>query len=165
MNNFHEPLKKVLSVQTLVQRLKKRRAAKVVFTNGCFDLIHSGHVALLQKAKSLGDILVVGLNSDGSVKKLKGNGRPILSEKERAKILSAFSCVDYVTIFSEETPAKIIRKIKPQILVKGGDYALSKIVGRKDAKKVVRFPLVKNFSTSQLIEKIVKTYGKRKNRS
>lgn len=158
-------LKKILSVQTLLQRLKKQRAAKVVFTNGCFDLIHSGHVALLQKAKSLGDILVVGLNSDSSVKKLKGNGRPILSEKERAKILSAFSCVDYITFFSEKTPEKIIRQLKPDVLIKGGDYTLSKIVGRNDAKKVVRVPLVKNFSTSQLIEKIVKSYAKKKGKA
>jgi rfaE bifunctional protein nucleotidyltransferase chain/domain len=137
-----------------------RRGKKIVFTNGCFDLLHLGHVRLFQKCKALGDILIVAINSDQSLKKLKGGSRPLVPEKSRAEILAALAFIDYVTIFSEDTPAETIRLLKPDILVKGGDYKLSQIVGRQDVKKVVRMPLVKNYSTTNLIQKIVKAYGK-----
>ncbi len=141
----------------MLNKLKKKKK-KVVFTNGCFDLLHYGHIQYLKKAKALGDILVVGLNSDSSVKKLKGTGRPLVPEKERAEILSALEFVDYVTIFSEETPANLIRQVKPDILVKGGDYSLDEIVGRDFVQscggKVVTIPLVKGKSTTGLIRKI-----------
>lgn len=140
--------------------LNKVRGKKtIVFTNGCYDLLHLGHVRLLQKAKKLGNILVVAVNSDRSVKKLKGPSRPLVDEKNRTALISALSCVDYVTLFSEETPLEIIRELKPDILVKGADYSSSEIVGRDHVKKVVRVPMVKNLSTSNLIRKIIQTCG------
>jgi D-beta-D-heptose 7-phosphate kinase/D-beta-D-heptose 1-phosphate adenosyltransferase len=150
-------IKKLSELKIMLNKLKKKKK-KVVFTNGCFDLLHYGHIQYLKKAKALGDILVVGLNSDSSVKKLKGTGRPLVPEKERAEILSALEFVDYVTIFSEETPANLIRQVKPDILVKGGDYSLDEIVGRDFVQscggKVVTIPLVKGKSTTGLIRKI-----------
>lgn len=153
--------RKIVSRSVLVKILNRcRNKKKIVFTNGCFDLLHIGHVRLLEKAKRLGDILVIGLNSDRSVRKLKGNGRPLIQEKMRAEVLSSLSCVDYITIFSEETPAKLIGDVKPDVLVKGSDYQKVNIVGNDIAKKVVRFPLVKNFSTTALIQKIARVYGR-----
>jgi len=153
--------KKIQSASRLVSRLakEKRRGKKVVFTNGVYDLLHAGHVALLEKSKRLGDILVVGLNSDASVKRLKGPRRPLLGEKERALMLAALKAVDYVTFFKEDTPYELLQKLRPDILVKGGDYTLNRIVGRDLVKKVVRIPLVKGHSTSSLIAKIMKAYG------
>ena len=139
---------------------EKRRGKTIVFTNGVYDLIHAGHITLLEKSKRLGDILVVGINSDASVKRLKGPKRPLVGESDRALVLSALEAVDYVTVFSEDTPYELLEKLQPDILVKGGDYALEKIVGRNLVKKVVRIPLVKGRSTSNLIEKVLKAYGK-----
>jgi D-beta-D-heptose 7-phosphate kinase/D-beta-D-heptose 1-phosphate adenosyltransferase len=150
---------KILSRQALSRRLRARKRKTVVFTNGCYDLVHAGHVTLLEKARRLGDLLVVGLNSDASVRKLKGPSRPLVDEKSRAKLLAALACVDFVTIFPEETPAELIRAIKPDILVKGGDYAAGQIVGRDDVKRVVRIPLVKGFSTTNLVKKILSAHG------
>ena len=156
---------KIFSRSRLSQTLKKTRGRKkIVFTNGCYDLLHVGHVRLLRKARSLGDKLVVALNSDGSVRRLKGPGRPLVGEKNRAELIAALDCVDYVTFFSEPTPLETIRALKPDILIKGADYAASEIVGKDDVKKVVRFPLVKGFSTSTLIRKIVHAYGRKKKR-
>lgn len=152
--------RKILPRAALAKLLRHRRNRKtIVFTNGCFDLLHVGHVRLLKKARSFGDALVVGLNSDASVRKLKGKNRPLVDEKSRAELLAGLSCVDFVTVFPEDTPAETIRLLKPDVLVKGGDYALSEIVGRDDVKKVVRFKLVKGFSTTNLIQKIMKAYG------
>ena len=131
----------------------KAEGKKIVFTNGCFDLLHAGHVRYLSKAKKLGDILVVGLNADRSVSRIKP-GRPLTTEKQRAEVLSALSAVDYVTIFSEETPLRLIKKVKPDILVKGADWAEGDIVGSDIVKEVRRIPLVKGISTSKIIEKI-----------
>lgn len=150
---------KILSRKALSRRLRSLRGKKVVFTNGCYDLVHAGHLTLLEKARRLGDVLVVGLNSDSSVRKLKGPSRPLVDEKNRARLLAALECVDYVTVFPEETPAELIKALKPDILVKGGDYAPDQIVGRGDVKRVVRVPLVKGFSTTNLIRKIVSAYG------
>ena len=138
----------------------KKRGKVIVFTNGVYDLIHAGHVTLLEKAKRLGNILVVGLNSDASVKRLKGPKRPIANEKDRAKLLAALEMVDYVTLFAEDTPYELIGKLKPDILVKGGDYSTGEIVGRDLVKKIVRIPLVKGRSTSAMIQKILKAYGR-----
>ena len=110
---------------------KRSENKKIVFTNGCFDIIHPGHIHVLSEAKLLGDILIVGLNSDKSVKKLKGKERPLINESDRAKILLSIKYVDYVTIFDESTPKDIIEKIKPNTLVKGGDYVVDDIVGSK----------------------------------
>ena len=152
---------KIYPRNALAKILAKRGRTKVVFTNGCFDLLHAGHVRLLKKARSLGDVLVVAVNSDRSLKKLKGNGRPLVPERQRAEILAALSCVDYVTIFDEATPLETIRALRPRVLIKGGDYGNSQIVGRDRVEKVVRFPLVRNISTTSLIRKIVKAYGKK----
>ncbi|MEW6556971.1 MAG: D-glycero-beta-D-manno-heptose 1-phosphate adenylyltransferase [Elusimicrobiota bacterium] len=146
-------LKSISQIAKIVLQLKKANK-KIVFTNGCFDILHIGHIRLLKKAKSLGDILVVGLNSDKSVKKIKGNKRPIIPENERAQILSAVSSVDFILKFSQPTPYNLIKKIKPDILVKGADWKEEKIVGSEFAKKVVRIPLVKGYSTTGIIQKL-----------
>lgn len=128
---------------------------KVVFTNGCFDLLHVGHIHLLLRAKVLGDLLVVAINDDESVRKLKGDGRPLVTAGDRARIISALECVDYVTIFSEPTPLHLIREIKPDILVKGSDYALNEVVGREEVEKyggrVELIPLVEGKSSSSIV--------------
>lgn len=134
--------------------LKKIKDKKTVFTNGCFDILHLGHVRYLQKAKKFGDILIVAVNSDSSVRRLKGKGRPIMSSKERTEILAALECVDYVVVFNELTPAKIIRYLKPNVLVKGADYRIEEIVGRHLVKEVKTIPLVRGRSTSDIICKI-----------
>jgi D-beta-D-heptose 7-phosphate kinase/D-beta-D-heptose 1-phosphate adenosyltransferase len=142
-----------------LSRLKKQKKT-IVFTNGCFDLLHIGHVTAFRKAKSLGDVLVVGINSDASLKRLKGPKRPLVNEKDRARVLAALECVDYVTVFGEDTPYALIKALGPDILVKGGDYRLEDIVGRDLVKRVVRVPLVKGKSTTALIAKIIGSYGR-----
>ncbi|MFH0947571.1 MAG: D-glycero-beta-D-manno-heptose 1-phosphate adenylyltransferase [Elusimicrobiota bacterium] len=138
-----------------VQKLKKSDR-KIVFTNGCFDILHIGHIRLLEKAKSFGDILIVGLNSDSSVKKIKGKHRPIISENERAEVLAAISSVDFVVKFSQPAPFELIKKIQPDVLVKGADWKNGKIVGSEFAGKVVRIPLVKGHSSSKIINAYTK---------
>ncbi len=143
----------------------KKKGKRIVFTNGCFDLLHLGHVRYLEKAKSLGDILVVGLNSDRSIQGLKGPERPIVPEDERAEILSGLRCVDYITLFDELTPLELISSLQPHLLVKGGDWTKEDIVGREVVERsggeVVILPFVEGASTSNLIETILKRYGKR----
>lgn len=155
--------KKILSSITLAKRLARERARgkRIVFTNGVYDLLHAGHVTLLQKARRLGDILVVGLNSDASVRRLKGPLRPMATAPDRALVVAALEPVDYVTFFSEDTPYELIQRLKPSILVKGGDYSMNQVVGRNLVRKVIRVPLVKGRSTSALIQKVLKAYGKR----
>ena len=152
--------RKIFSRDALCKILARKRK-KVVFTNGCFDLLHVGHVRLLKKARALGELLVVGVNSDRSLKNLKGEGRPLVPEKERAEILASLACVDYVTLFNEPTPLETILKLKPWVLIKGGDYELSRIVGRDQVRKVVRFPLVKGVSTTRMIKKIAESYARK----
>lgn len=137
----------------------KRNGETVVFTNGCFDIIHPGHIKILHDAKEKGDILIVGINSDASIKKIKGNKRPILNEQARVKILSAFQDVDYVIRFNDLTPYKLINELRPDCLVKGGDWSTEKIIGREFVRKVFRVKLAKGFSTSEIIKKIVKLYS------
>ncbi len=136
----------------------KRQGKRIVFTNGCFDILHYGHIKYLQDAKLLADVLVLGLNSDSSVKKIKGSARPINKQLDRARVLSALSCVDYLTIFSEGTPLRLIRLIQPDVLVKGGDWKTEKIVGADFVKarggKVLAIPYIKGYSTTQQIKKI-----------
>ncbi len=154
-------------VQTL-NNLKKIRAElrregkRVVFTNGCFDLIHGGHIHLFRFAKSCGDILIVALNTDRSIRKIKGPSRPIFPLKERYEILSAIEYIDYLTSFSEETPQTIIAALLPDVLVKGGDWASDEIVGRKEVEgaggKVIRAPYLKGHSSTDIIEKILKNF-------
>ena len=124
---------KIKERKKLLGIIKELRAKgkRIVFTNGCFDLLHVGHVRYLKKAKTLGDVLIVGVNSDTSVRKLKGPKRPILPEEERVEILSGLGCVDYVTLFAEMDPLKLITSLRPDILVKGGDWTKEQIVGRE----------------------------------
>lgn len=159
-----------MSSSTSISEIKAIRSKlkasnkKVVFTNGVFDLIHSGHVDYLSKAKKLGDVLIVGLNSDDSVKRIKGDKRPILKQEERAFILSNLKPVDYVVFFDEDTPEKLISEIIPDILVKGADWAVEKIVGKEivenNGGKVMNIEFVNNQSTSKIIDLIVKRYSK-----
>lgn len=131
----------------------------IVFTNGCFDIIHRGHVEYLQKAKLLGDILIVGLNSDASVKRIKGKPRPYQDEQDRAAILNAMKMIDMVVIFDEDTPLDLICELKPNVLVKGGDYDSQLIVGAKEVESwggsVKIIPFIKGYGTSKLVEKIL----------
>ncbi|HRO66265.1 MAG TPA: D-glycero-beta-D-manno-heptose 1-phosphate adenylyltransferase [Pseudobdellovibrionaceae bacterium] len=135
-----------------------RKDKKVVFTNGCFDLLHVGHIRYLQEARKLGDLLVVGVNSDASVKILKGASRPIQNENDRAEILAALGCVDYTVIFTEETPANLIKEVKPDFLVKGGDWKIDQIVGADFVQsyggKVLSLNFVEGKSTTKIIEKV-----------
>lgn len=143
-------------VATLQPAMRAKR--RIVFTNGVFDLLHPGHVKLLQRARALGDRLIVGLNSDASVKRLKGPDRPFLGQRERAYLLASLEAVDHVVIFSEDTPISLIRKIEPDVLVKGGDWIAGSIVGadivRARGGRVVRVPLAKGFSTTEIAQRI-----------
>ncbi|GAB6065271.1 D-glycero-beta-D-manno-heptose 1-phosphate adenylyltransferase [Aquifex pyrophilus] len=156
----------LVSLKELLRILEEERkkGKKVVFTNGCFDIIHAGHVDYLEKAKKLGDILVVGLNSDDSIRRIKGEKRPVNTQEHRAKVLSSLKPVDYVVIFEEDTPEKLIKAIKPDVLVKGGDWPLEKIVGKDFVEsyggKVLTIPFTYDVSTTKIIEKILKLYCK-----
>jgi D-beta-D-heptose 7-phosphate kinase/D-beta-D-heptose 1-phosphate adenosyltransferase len=142
----------------------KRDGKKVVFTNGCFDIIHRGHVEYLQKAKSLGDVLIVGLNTDSSVRRLKGPARPVVCEADRAVVLSALEVVDHVCLFDEDTPFEIIRDLVPDILVKGADWAIEKVVGKdivEHAGGVVRtIEFLPDRSTTSIIDRIAQTMAR-----
>ncbi|WP_456456918.1 D-glycero-beta-D-manno-heptose 1-phosphate adenylyltransferase [Thermovibrio sp.] len=136
----------------------REKGLKIVFTNGCFDILHAGHADYLERAKSLGDFLIVGMNSDASVKKIKGEKRPVIGEEMRARLLSSLRAVDLVFIFDEETPLKVIETVKPDVLVKGADWPLEEIVGREFARKVERIPFKFNISTTKIIERILSLY-------
>lgn len=150
---------KVLTHDQLVKDLEPLRSShRIVFTNGCFDILHVGHVKYLQQARSLGDILVVGLNSDASVKRLKGSERPIQVEQDRSEVLAALECVSFVSLFTEDTPLDLIKKVKPNFLVKGGDWPVEKIVGfdfvNSYGGKVQSLPFVPGRSTSSILERV-----------
>ena len=146
---------KILTLAKLKSFLNKARKVgkKIVFTNGCFDIIHPGHIRILEFSKSQGDILILGLNTDASIKRLKGPTRPINKQNDRAIVVSALEAVDGVILFKEDTPLNLIKIIKPDILVKGADYTKQTVVGREYAGKVVLCPLVKGKSTTNLIKK------------
>lgn len=158
VSEFKEDIKIIsqLELENLATTLRVAEK-KIVFTNGCFDIIHKGHIQYLQQAKEMGDILIVGLNSDSSIKRLKGEERPIKDQDERALILSSLGFVDYVVVFDEDTPYDIIRKIHPDILVKGGDYKIENVVGREFAKETVLIQFVQGYSTTETINKMKKT--------
>ena len=151
---------KVRTLPNLRKELAKlqKNGKKIVFTNGVFDILHIGHIRYLEKARALGDILVVALNTDKSVKRLKGNHRPLLPQAERSELLASLACVDFVTLFPEDTPLNTIITLHPDILVKGGDYKLNEIVGMKEVKswggKVTAIPLVKGYSTTGFIHRV-----------
>ena len=154
LNGVTELTSKIMSKDALISKLEADKALgrKIVFTNGCFDILHKGHVTYLQKAAALGDRLVLGLNSDDSVKRLKGPSRPINSESDRAEVLAALECIDYITVFDEDTPFELIKSVSPDILVKGGDYKPEEVVGREFAKKTVIIDFVHGYSTTSTIE-------------
>jgi rfaE bifunctional protein nucleotidyltransferase chain/domain len=155
-------MKRALTWKEMKKEVEKLQKAgkKVVFTNGCFDLLHLGHTSLFEKAKSMGDVLIAAINSDKSLSCLKGPKRPLVGEKDRAKLLLALKSIDYVVVFGQQTPYELLKELRPDVLVKGGDYKLSEIVGREFVKKVYRFPFVKGKSTTNLINLIVERYGK-----
>lgn len=158
-HSFISKLKNIRKISAITRRLKKE-GKKLVFTNGCFDILHVGHVRYLTQAKALGDILVLGLNRDRSVKSLKGSGRPVTTESERAEVLSALEAVDYIVLFGEKTPERLIRSVRPNFLVKGGDWKKKDIVGSSFVEsyggKVMSLPFADGYSTTHLIEKIKK---------
>lgn len=153
-------MSKFLDLDTLIRErgLLRAKGRILVFTNGCFDLLHPGHVRYLAQARSLGDALVVALNSDRSVRTLKGAGRPVLNEKERVEVIAALEAVDYVTVFDEETPHSLISQLLPDVLVKGGDWQLNEIVGREEVEaaggKVLSLPFLEGYSSSDIIDRI-----------
>lgn len=158
---------KVLTLDQLQteRELLRQTGKTVVFTNGCFDLLHPGHVRYLQQARALGDALIVALNSDRSVRELKGDKRPILTEAERSEVMAALACVDFVTVFDEPTPREIISALLPDVLVKGGDWGIDSIIGREEVEaaggQVMSLPFVEGCSTSDVIERIAKRYGQK----
>jgi rfaE bifunctional protein nucleotidyltransferase chain/domain len=141
---------------------RKRNGQRIVFTNGCFDLLHPGHVRLLEQARALGDALIVAINTDASVQRNKGSNRPIVPEGERAEILAALAAVDYVTFFDEPTPREIIARLRPDVLVKGSDWGPDEVVGREEVEaaggRVVWIPLVPGQSTTNIVERIRSTH-------
>jgi len=150
------PLQRLIDLKDIANKVEqlKLENKKIVFTNGCFDILHRGHISYLQQAKELGDILILGLNSDASVKGLKGPSRPVNDEESRAHMLLALRYVDYVVIFDEETPYQLIKSLKPDILIKGGDYNIEDIVGREFAEETRTIPFVQGFSTTGIIKKM-----------
>ena len=160
---FHQDIEqKIITLDEMCKRLDTLRSREtkcnVVFTNGCFDLLHRGHADYLSRARDLGDLLIVGLNSDSSVSRLKGPSRPISNQNSRAYLLASFAFVDYVILFEDDTPKKLIEAIRPDILVKGGDYAPDDVVGKKEVEerggRLVLIPFVEGKSTTNIIEKI-----------
>ena len=153
---------KILSLPALLKRLPalRRQGKTIAFTNGCFDLMHIGHVKYLEEAGRGNRVLIVGLNSDVSINHIKGSGRPIVGQKSRAAVLAALESVDFVVIFNEDTPYKLISAVKPDILVKGADWKGKSVVGEDLVKKVEFIKFVEGFSTTNIIEKIIKSEQK-----
>ncbi|MDR3134952.1 MAG: D-glycero-beta-D-manno-heptose 1-phosphate adenylyltransferase [Deltaproteobacteria bacterium] len=158
-------LKKIMSLAQAVKTSEKlaKASKQVVFTNGCFDLLHPGHLRYLDQARGLGDFLMVGLNSDSSIRKIKGPNRPVRNQAERAEMLAGLGMVDGIVIFDEETPLNVIKALKPRLLVKGGDWGISEIVGSEvvlgSGGEVRSLTLEKGFSTTSLIERVAKAYA------
>ena len=156
---------KVMPLTSLAETVASLKASgkTIVFTNGCFDILHAGHVTYLAEARRLGDVLIIGLNSDASVRTLKGWSRPIVTQEERATVLAALNAVDYVIVFDEPTPYSLIEAIHPHVLVKGGDWSTESVVGRdiveRDGGRVVIIPYVPNRSTTNIIEKIRESFN------
>ena len=151
---------RIVSQEELISLIGRasRGAHKVVFTNGCFDLLHPGHIRSLEAARSLGDVLVVGLNRDASIRQMKGDARPVIAESERAELLAALEAVDFVVLFGEATPRDIISRLLPDVLVKGADWGSGEIVGREEVERaggrVISIPLEPGYSTTSILQKI-----------
>ena len=160
-------MNKIYSREKLKEELNRLRkeGKKIIFTNGCFDILHVGHIRYLKEAKKIGDILIVAINSDSSVRATKGEKRPLIPEDERAEVVASLKSVDYVTIFHESTPLELIEYLQPHIIVKGGDWVEEEVVGRESVKKgggkVVIVPEIRGASTTNIIEKIMKVYRKK----
>jgi rfaE bifunctional protein nucleotidyltransferase chain/domain len=158
-----QKIKTLNEIVQLRSRLRKS-GKKLVFTNGCFDILHVGHVRYLNYARSLGDLLVVGINSDRSVREIKGESRPIVHERERSEILAALAAVDFIFIFDDPTPKRVIDAIVPDVLVKGADWNIADIVGRETVENaggiVINIPLVEGASTTDIIKKVLERFGK-----
>lgn len=163
MKMTKEKIKSIEELKKIIENLKEQNKS-IVTTNGVFDILHLGHIKYLKEAKKLGDILIVAMNSDSSVKQIKGPERPINNQKVRAETLSALEFIDYIIIFNETDPIKILSEIKPNIHVKGGDYKINKIIEKdtveKNNGKVVLIPKIKGYSTTDLINKIIEDYKK-----
>ncbi len=159
-----DALDKIVTLEDLVARLGRVRKSgqKIVFTNGCFDIVHVGHVRYLAEARSQGDMLIVGLNSDGSTRTIKGEKRPIVRQDHRAEVLASLACVDYVVLFEEPDPLRLIQTLKPDVLVKGEDWAADAIIGAEDVKsrggKIVRISFVEETSTTAIIQTILQRH-------
>ena len=158
MEEYRSKIKNKEAIKKVVERVKEE-GKKVVFTNGCFDILHHGHVRYLYQAKKCGDYLIVGLNSDASVKNIKGNNRPLITEEARAELLAALCFVDEVVIFNEKDPLALIKYLQPHVLVKGADWAEKDIIGADEIKhtggRVIRIPFVSGISTSDIIQRII----------
>lgn len=158
MLSYEQIIQKTITLDTALKRFGNefRNKHKLIFTNGCFDVLHRGHIYYLSRAREMGDVLVVGLNSDASVRFLKGEGRPVNSQDARAEVLGALAFVDYIIVFEEETPLRLIKALEPDILVKGGDYRLEDIVGYREVSsgggRVVTIPLLEGYSSTSIIE-------------
>ena len=152
------------AVAPLVKSLRANGVRRIVFTNGCFDILHVGHTRYLTRARALGDVLLVAINSDRSTREIKGSTRPVVPEDERAEMLAALACVDYVTIFDDVSPRTLIAEILPDVLVKGGDYKLNEIHGRDEVERaggrVVALPFIEGQSTTSIIEKVKKAVNR-----
>lgn len=163
MADIRQKIKKLGELKAILEKARER-GEKIVFTNGCFDLLHLGHTRYLQKAKELGDILLVAVNSDSSLQQIKGDKRPINPQDERAEVLASLGCVDYVVIFDEPDPLKVITRLRPDILVKGGDWEKDEIIGGKEVESwggmVCTIPVVWRISTTRIIERIINRYRK-----
>ncbi len=161
-------MNKILDRESLREKMEdlRKTGKKIAFTNGCFDILHVGHVRYLREAKKTGDVLVLALNSDSSVRSIKGEKRPLVPETERAEVLAALEFIDFITIFDELTPLELIKCLKPDVLIKGGDWPEEKVVGRDEVKqwggKVVIIPEVMGKSTTNVVEKIINIYGREK---
>jgi len=153
IETIYNKIKQWDELRQQVDKIKKE-GKKIIFTNGCFDILHRGHVEYLAKASSLGDFMIVGLNSDNSVKRLKGENRPVQDEESRAIILASLQCIDAVTLFEEETPHKLIETLRPSVLVKGGDYNPNEVVGRDLVDEVAIIDFVEGHSTTNIIKKL-----------
>ncbi len=158
-------MNKILDRNTLKNELDplRKQGKKIAFTNGCFDILHVGHVRYLREAKKTADILVLALNSDTSVKKIKGEKRPLVTQEDRAEIMAALEFIDFVTIFDETTPLELINLLKPDVLIKGGDWAEDKVVGRDEIKKwggkLTLIPKINGKSTTSIVDKIRQVYS------
>ena len=156
---------KIVTWESMKEEVEKRRqaGAKIAFTNGCFDILHVGHCRYLREARNLGDLLVLGLNSDRSVRAIKGEKRPLVPQEERAEVIASLSSVDFVTLFEESTPLKLIEYLRPDCLIKGGDWNESTIVGAREVRswggRVAVIPLVPDASSTNIVAKVLKVYG------